>query len=123
MTLLSILLIIVLIAGIIVEIVIMFEIGTPISDEDLSDFLNKIKTKNIPIKLYKEWNGKFRLYFERLGTPSIIQTPYSIIFPYYIVDVGVIPIWSSSYRRVKDMFTNEINKSPYTSNKRSRLGL
>ena len=123
MTLLSILLVIVPIVGTIVEIVTMFEIGTPISDEDLSDFLNKIKTKNIPIKLYKEWNGKFRLYFERIETPSIIQTQYSIIFPYYIVDVGVIPIWSSSYRRVKDMFTNEINKSPYTSNKRSRLGL
>lgn len=123
MILLIILLVIGLIVGTIVEIFTMVETGTPISDKDLSEFLDKIETENIPIELYRKWNDKFRLDFRRYKTPSIVQTQYSIVFPYYIDDVGVIPIWSSSYKRIKDMFTERIDESSYTSKKRNKLGL
>ena len=123
MILILILLALGLIVGTVIELITMSEIGTPIPDLDLSEFLDKLETEKTPIELYRKWNDKFRLDFRKYKTPSIVQTQYSIVFPYYIDDVGVIPIWSSSYKRIKNMFTERIDESSYTSKKRNKLGL
>jgi hypothetical protein len=125
-------LLIVLIVGLLVwgifECVGLYELGAPISDKDLSDYLNKIENENLIDGISQRWNDKFVLnvrgYSSRyVYNPSIYETQYSILFPYHIPDVGVIPIWSKSYSRVKKLFKDNIENSVYKTDKRKKLGL
>jgi hypothetical protein len=121
-------LLIVLIVGLLVwgifESIAFFELGAPISDKDLSDYLNKIENKNLIDGISQRWNSKFVLNVRGYGNnPSIYETEYSILFPYHIPDVGVIPIWSKSYSRVKKLFKDNIENSVYKTDKRKKLGL
>lgn len=125
-------LLIILIVGLVVlgifESIALFELGSPISDKDISDYLDKIESENLINGVSKRWNDKFVLnvkgYTARhTNNPSIYQTQYSIIFPYHITDVGVIPIWSKSYSRVKKLFKDNIENSVYKTDKRKKLGL
>lgn len=125
-------LLIVLIVGLLVwgifESIAFFDLGASISDKDLSDYLNKIENENLIDGISQRWNDKFVLnvrgYSSRhVNNPSIYETQYSILFPYHIPDVGVIPIWSKSYSRVKKLFKDNIENSVYKTNKRKKLGL
>lgn len=125
-------LLVVLIAGLIVlgiiETVTACELGSPISDKDTSDYLDRIENENLINGVTLRWNDKYVLnikgYTSRHhSNPSIYQTQYSIIFPYHITDVGVIPIWSKSYSRVKKLFKGNIENSSYKTDKRKKLGL
>jgi hypothetical protein len=121
-------LLIVLIVGLLVwgifESIAFFELGAPISDKDLSDYLDKIENKNLIDGISQRWNDKFVLNVRGYGNnPSIYETEYSILFPYHIPDVGVIPIWSKSYSRVKNLFKDNIENSVYKTDKRKKLGL
>jgi|688.fasta_scaffold1172747_2 hypothetical protein len=125
-------LLILLIAGLVVlgiiETVTTCELGSPISDKDISDYLDRIENENLINGVTKRWNDKFVLnvkgYTVRHGNnPSIFQTQYSLIFPYHITDVGVIPIWSKAYSRVKKLFKDNIENSTYKTDKRKKLGL
>lgn len=125
-------LIVILIIGLIVlgiiETITACELGSPVPDKDISDYLDKIESENLINGVSKRWNDKFVLnvkgYTARHNNnPSIYQTQYSIIFPYYITDVGVIPIWSKSYSRVKNLFKDNIENSVYKTDKRKKLGL
>lgn len=104
------------------EIVILFEEGSPISEKDISDYLDKIEKENLMNGVTKRWNDKFVLNFIGLN-PNIYQTQYSLIFPYHISDVGVIPIWSKSYTRIKNLFKENIENSSFKTDKRKKLGL
>jgi protoheme ferro-lyase len=121
------LLIILVITGLLIwgilEGVALFELGSPISDKDISDYLDKIESKNLVNRVSRRWNDKFVLDIIGWPNPSIYETQYSIIFPYYITDVGVIPIWSKSYSRVKKLFKDNIENSVYKTDKRKKLGL
>jgi hypothetical protein len=125
-------LLIILIVGLVVlgifESIALFELGSPISDKDISDYLDKIESENLINGVSKRWNDKFVLNVKGYtvrhnNNPCIYQTQYSIIFPYYITDVGVIPIWSKSYSRVKKLFKDNIENSVYKTDKRKKLGL
>jgi hypothetical protein len=125
-------LLIVLIVGLVVlgiiETVTVCELGSPISDKDTSDYLDKIEKENLMNGVSKRWNDKFVLnvngYSHRhTSNPSIYQTQYSLIFPYHIIDVGVIPIWSKSYTRLRTIFKENIENSSYKTDKRKKLGL
>ena len=110
------------------EIIVLSEEGSPISDKDISDYLDKIEKENLINGVSKRWNDKFVLNVKGFNhrhrdNPSIYETQYSLIFPYYITDVGVIPIWSKSYRRVKNLFKENIENSSYRTDKRKKLGL
>jgi hypothetical protein len=112
----------------ILEGVALFELGSPISDKDISDYLDKIESENLINGVSKRWNDKFVLnvkgYTVRHNSnPSIYETQYSILFPYHISEVGVIPIWSKSYSRVKKLFKDNIENSSYKTDKRKKLGL
>lgn len=108
--------------GIIVECVNMFEHGTPAKDSDILEMLEK---HGVDFTVDKKWNDKFKLYASsyKSNAPNIHQTQYSIIFPYYINDVGVVPIWYKSASRLKSMFEEKITASKYTTTKRDKLGL
>ena len=125
-------LLIILIVGLVVlgiiETVTICEIGSPIPDKDISDYLDKIEKENLIEGVTKRWNDKFVLnvrgYTHRHNdNPNIYQTQYSILFPYHISNVGVIPIWSRSYSRVKKLFKDNIENSSYRTDKRKKLGL
>lgn len=112
-----------LLAWIIIEAVTLSEGGSPISDQDISDYLDKIEKKNLINGVNRRWNDKFALNVNGSSNPSIYETPYSLLFPYYITDVGVIPIWSKSYTRIKNLFKENIENSSFKTNKRKKLGL
>lgn len=106
----------------VIEAVTLSENGSSISDQDISDYLDKIERENLMNGITKRWNDKFVLNFIGLN-PSIYQTQYSLLFPYHIGDVGVIPIWSKSYTRIKNLFKENIENSSFKTNKRKKLGL
>ena len=125
-------LIIVLIVGLlvlgVVETITACELGSPIPDKDISDYLDKIERENLINGVSLRWNDKFVLnvkgYTHRHNdNPNIYQTQYSLIFPYHITDVGVIPIWSKSYTRLRTIFKENIENSSYKTDKRKKLGL
>jgi hypothetical protein len=125
-------LLIILIVGLVVlgilETVTTCELGSSIPEKDISDYLDKIEKENLIDGVTKRWNDKFVLnvngYSHRHNNnPNIYQTQYSLIFPYHITDVGVIPIWSRSYTRIKTLFKENIDNSSYKTNKRKKLGL
>lgn len=114
-----------LIAGIlvfsIVEGVLIMEEGTPAKDSDILEMLVNYGTD---FDIEKKWNDKFKLRASfRSLAPSIHQTQYTIIFPYYISGVGVVPIWYKSASKIKKMFEEKISTSKYTVTKRDKLGL
>ena len=125
-------LIIVLIVGLLIlgifELVTSCELGSPIHEKDISDYLDKIEKENLINGVSKRWNDKFVLNvngFSHRHTSnlSIYQTQYSLIFPYHIDGVGVIPIWSKSYTRLRTIFKENIENSSYKTDKRKKLGL
>ena len=112
----------------IIETVTTCELGSPIPEKDISDYLDKIEKEDLMNGVSKRWNDKFVLnvngYSHRhTSNPSIYQTQYSLIFPYHIDDVGVIPIWSKSYTRLRTIFKENIENSSYKTDKRKKLGL
>lgn len=105
----------------IIETVTACDLGSPISEKDISDYLDKIESENLTNGVSKRWNDKFVLNVKRYS--NIYETQYSLLFPYHISNVGVIPIWSKSYTRIKNLFKENIEKSSYKTNKRQKLGL
>jgi hypothetical protein len=105
----------------VLEAVILHEEGSPVSDKDISDYLDKIEKENLLNCVEIRWNGKYYLNIKH--NCWIFETRYSFLFPYYIDRVGVIPIWSKSYSRVRKLFKDNIDNSKYTTTKRKKLGL
>jgi len=121
MILLIILIILVVIFGVCVECVNLFEFGTPPNDSDILETLEKYK---VEYELDKKWNDKFKLKASfRSNTPNINQTQYSILFPYYIDGVGLVPIWYKSTKIIEELFKDKIAKSKYKITTREKLGL
>jgi hypothetical protein len=128
MIVLIIIVIVGLVALSIIETVTACELGSPISNKDISDYLDKIEKENLINGVTKRWNDRFVLNVKGFNhrphnNPSIYQTRYSLLFPYHITDIGVIPIWSKSYTRLKTIFKENIENSSYKTNKRKKLGL
>jgi len=99
----------------------LFELGTPPKDSDIFEMLEKYKME---YDVERKWNDKFKLKASyRPITPNISQTQYSIIFPYYINNVGLVPIWYKSTKIIEQLFKDKITKSKYTTTKREKLGL
>jgi hypothetical protein len=121
MIILLILLILGLAIGIIVECINIFELGTPAKDSDIIEMLGNY---GADYDVDKKWDEQFILKTSsRSLAPNIYQTEFSIIFPYYICDVGVVPIWYKSASKIKSMFEEKISASKYTTSKRDKLGL
>lgn len=96
-----------------------FENEGIINDDLLDEYLNKLSDN------YTVYQSK---YVERIEPTNYgdnrkyIEKPMKIIsplFPYYIEDVGVIPFWSKSVKRIDAMF----NTKKKNNWKRKELGL
>jgi hypothetical protein len=97
------------------------ELGTPPKDSDILETLEKYK---VEYEVDRKWNDKFKLKASfRSNTPNISQTQYSILFPYYIDGVGLVPIWYKSTKIIEQLFKDKIAKSKYTTTKREKLGI
>jgi hypothetical protein len=122
MIIVLILLILAILAWVMIESVNVFGRGTPAKDSDILEMLEKW---GVNFTIDKKWNDKFKLYPHwKTSVPDIHQTQYSIIFPYYIDGVGVVPIWYKSAGKIKSMFEEKISISKYkTTTKRDKLGL
>lgn len=114
------------------EIIVISEAGSPIIDKDISEYLDKIEKENLINGVDRGWNGRFFLkvngYTHKhthkyTDIPNIYETQFSLLFPYYIYEAGVIPVWSKSYTRIKNLFKENIENSLYQTNKRKKLGL
>lgn len=101
-----------------IEVALITEEGTPAEDSDILEMLEKYQAE---YTVDKKWNDKFKLTTWK--APNIHQTQYSIIFPYYIDGVGVVPIWYKSADRLKTIFEEKISASKYKTTKRGKLGL
>ncbi len=121
MIIVLILLIAAILFWIIVESFVLCEEGTPAKDSDILEMLEK---HGVDFTVDKKWNDKFKLYPHwKISAPDIHQTQYTIIFPYYISGVGVVPIWYKSAGKIKSMFEEKISTSKYKTTKRDKLGL
>lgn len=102
------------------ELIELLEQGSPASD---SNILEMLELKQSEYYLDKHWSGTFQLSARSYDTEKIIKTRYSILFPYYINNVGVIPVWYKSVKVLNQMFEEQIANSKYKVTKRDKLGL
>ena len=98
-----------------------FDQGAPAKD---SDILEMLELKGRDYEIDQTWDDKFKLSASyKASAPSIFQTSYSLLFPYYINNVGVVPVWYKSAKVLDQMFKEKIEASKYQATKRDKLGL
>ena len=107
---------------IVVEALQMIEEGTPAKD---SDILEMLELKSKDYMMHRTWGGKFYLktYRTTVSAPTIYQTSYSLLFPYYIEEVGMVPFWYKSADKIRELFEQKIANSKFQVTKRDKLGL
>ncbi len=105
---------------IVVEALQMIEEGTPAKD---SDILEMLELKGKDYEIHKTWDGKFRLKTYRTTAPTVYPTSYSLLFPYYIEEVGMVPFWYKSADKIRELFEQKIANSKFQVTKRDKLGL
>jgi len=120
MILLVILLVIIFAFWIVFESFHIFEEGAPAKDKDI---LEMLEVKKGEFYVDKSWNDNFELKSSSYDTQNITQIKYSILFPYYINHVGVVPVWYKSTKVLDQMFKEKIATSRYKVTKRDKLGL
>ena len=104
--------------------VFIFEEGTPAKDSDILEMLDRDASKYD--RLDYGYKDHFSLYNSKYSNsiPQIYQSPKMLfLFPYYISDVGVVPIWYKSAKVIEGMFEEKIKGSKHDTNKRKKLGL
>ena len=100
------------------------EQGVAPKDADVMEFLDKNELEYSG--MYTNWND---CYYISVGgswrepVPDIFKTQAGILFPYYIKNVGVIPVWYKSAKRIDALFTKLYKGSKYENKKRKKLGL
>jgi hypothetical protein len=104
--------------------VFIFDEGTPAKDRDILEMLDRDVSKYD--RLWQTYEGHFNLCSNGKAhpLPDIYQSPKILfLFPYYIADVGVVPIWYKSAKVIEGMFEEKIKGSKHDTNKRKKLGL
>jgi len=93
--------------------------GGILNEDVLEEYLNTLSDN------YTVYRSEYTTMIDPLRSANVkkrIEVSYSaakFIFPYYIPDVGVIPSWSRSKKRIDAMFET----SPKRDWKRKELGL
>jgi len=105
----------------IIEIVMIFEQGLPPTDSDMLEYLQK--TKEDYTVMRKNWDDCFYIEGNTWETKTVWRTRWSILFPYYIPNVGVLPVWYKSTKQLDIIFKDLKSKSKFNNNKRKELGL
>jgi hypothetical protein len=113
------LIIFMLIIWAIYEIVTLLINGIPVSDADILASIKKAGQSKTRMVGYDDDQLEFGEY-GGFTTPRIKKLN-SLLFPYAMSEIGVIPVWYESVKIIKDAFKKH---SPNTlDNKRRKLGL
>lgn len=94
------------------------EEGTPAKD---SDILEMLELKGNDYEVGQTWDSKFKLTAST--APSIYETRYSLLFPYHISGVGMVPFWYKSADKIRELIKHRLAKSNFQVTKRDKLGL
>ena len=78
--------------------------GWPTKDNDLLEMINAFSDEYTKINI-KQTSGIY-IEGENWKTPRIIRSKFSLLFPYYIPSVGLIPKWYKSKKEIDIIFRN-----------------
>ena len=92
-------------------------VGFPPKDEDVLEFIEKVRNGNP----YLLDGAKPNSMLCSSGNPYISTTLSTVLMGCYINDVGAIPIWYKSYDEIQKLYEELGSKSSKT--KREKLGL
>lgn len=93
--------------------------GGLLDDNILEEYLNQLSDE---YEVYRtEYSTRISPLYSSKLRKWIEVSPRGVnwVFPYYIEDVGIIPVWSKSKKRIDAMFAT----SPKRNWKREKLGL
>lgn len=91
--------------------------GFPPKDEDVLEFIEKVRKSNPVV-----WDGaKPNCMISSSGNPYISTSLKTCLFGCYIQDVGTIPRWYKSYGEIQKLYVELSENSGKT--KREKLGL
>lgn len=123
MVFLIVLAVLVLFALVVFELVLLSEEGAPPKDSDVLEMLEKYR--NHYDKIRENWDGSSYYIGGRVSyeVKDIYKTKYSLLFPYYITGVGVIPAWYKSASQIENIFKELMKGSEFENKKRKKLGL
>jgi hypothetical protein len=117
MVILVVLLIVALIVFIAFELININVCGFPPKDEDVLEFIEKVRKSN-PFLLD---GAKPNSMISSSGNPYISSSLSTCLMGYYINDVGTIPKWYKSYGEIKKLYV-ELGVNDVKT-KREKLGL
>ena len=117
MVVLVVFLIVALIVFIAFELINISVCGFPPKDEDVLEFVEKVKKSNPVV-----WDGvKPDSMISSSGNPFISNSLRTVLMGCYINDVGTIPRWYKSYGEIQKLYTELGAKNTKTT--REKLGL
>ena len=115
--LLGILLIVSLLIFLVFELINIGVCGFPPKDEDVLEFIEKVRKSNPVV-----WDGvKPNSMIRSSGNPNISTSLSTCLMGCYIHDVGTIPRWYKSYGEIKKLYDELGGEKGKT--KREKLGL
>ena len=110
---------VILLGTVIAHITLLNDEGGILDEKVLEDYLNTLSDN------YEIYRSEYTISIVPLSPSTLrkqIEVSYpaaTLLLPYYIQGVGVIPIWSKSKKRIDAMFES----SPKVDWKRKKLGL
>jgi len=109
-------------AWVIAELFLFCEEGTPPKDSDVLEMLEKYSNQYNSIR--ENYSNSYYIQARsNYQVKEIHKTKYSLLFPYYISGVGVIPVWYKSASQIETLFKELIKGSEFENKKRKKLGL
>ena len=98
------------------------EYGLPPKDSDVLEMLEKYKSEYNRINT--NWDNCYYIEAKiNSKVRTIWKTKVGILIPYYIINVGVIPVWYKSAGQIDAMFKELKKGSEFENKKRKKLGL
>ena len=127
MIVLIIVLIVALLVGIIFEGINYFEFGKlTVSDKDLSEALGTNPELDKDLTSWRGDSGVDKDYIKlKLITGKSCRfrkTEYSLLFPYYDFDLGVVPVWYRSAEVIKKVHEAKMREAGIKQTGREKLG-
>ena len=109
-------------AWVIAELFLFCEEGTPPKDSDVLEMLDKYSNQYNSIR--ENYSNNYYIQARsNYQVKEIHKTRWSLLFPYYINGVGVIPVWYKSASQIETLFKELIKGSEFENKKRKKLGL